>query len=56
MILYVIRSVSDPTLFWSNEWGWGTLKGSTIFTSDERYNNHLPIDGEWLQTEPDWSV
>lgn len=60
---YVIRLLGESETdldgsageFWSNEDGWGSLKGATLFTASERQSFHLPIfqerESEWISIE-----
>jgi hypothetical protein len=41
---YVVRNTITG-LFWSNEWGWGTLEGCQHFAHT---NYNLPMEGEWV--------
>jgi hypothetical protein len=43
---YVIFN-RDNQLYWSNETGWGSLKGATTFSAQEKKIFNLPIDGSW---------
>lgn len=47
---YVIIS-SNHKAFWSNEDGWVSLNGATIFTDGERRNVRLPLEGIWVPYE-----
>jgi len=41
--MYIIYNKINK-LYWSNEWGWGSKKGCTKFSTNEC---NLPIDGIW---------
>jgi len=43
---WIIYNKNNPTLLWSNEFGW-VEEGYDVFTNDERYNLNLPIKGKW---------
>lgn len=56
-VRYVIRSKGEDTeapqgAFWSNEDGWGSLDGATLFSTPERMAHSLPGtslgDAEWM--------
>lgn len=48
-LLYCIRCINDPDLFWSNEWGWVDIEGGIdTFTKEETKELNLPIEGEWV--------
>lgn len=38
---------NDQGDYWSNEWGWGSKKGCTIFTYGETQRLNLPFGGKW---------
>lgn len=42
--------IEGDALYWSNEWGWGSLDGAIQFTDDEKETNRLPVGGKWVQT------
>ena len=46
--MYVVRNLSDPTLFWSNVWGWGSREGCELFDANERFAYATPNGGEWV--------
>lgn len=51
---YVIRNRIDPTLFWSDDYGW--VIGRRLcdeFTCEETGHRRLPMDGEWEQASGD---
>ena len=49
-LVYVIHSQSDDG-FWSNDTGWGSLQGATVFTQDQARSASLPTsinnDAAW---------
>lgn len=69
--VYVIKSrildteldVADPNypnLYWSNDWGWGTFDGATVYDENgKKYNSNLngePLmlfeDCSWQEVDP----
>jgi hypothetical protein len=48
MIYFVIRSLDDDQLFWSNEFGWVATELETRFTEIERETYTLPINAAWV--------
>lgn len=44
---FVIRNIKNK-LYWSNDWGWGSLEGCETF--DTKALN-LPVDGEWVEQD-----
>ena len=50
-MIYVIYSRTATVtndfepMFWSNTWGWGSLKGAKRYPG-KKYN--LPLEGEWM--------
>ena len=48
--LYIIKNFKvRDSLYWSNDWGWGSLKGCTKFTENEHNAFNLPVDGAWVR-------
>ena len=40
-----------PYLYWSNDWGWGSYAGATVWSGKEkRSHTHVPKDGVWERT------
>jgi len=48
-VIMLIRCYNDRTLFWSNEWGWGSRRGCERFTWAEHRRVRLPMEGEWYR-------
>ena len=48
MIYFVIRSLDDDQLFWSNELGWVETELETRFAEIERETYTLPINAAWV--------
>lgn len=44
---YLIQSKDDPSLYWSNEYGWTDKELAEGFTKEESEFLNLPIDGVW---------
>ena len=44
----LIKNIKNG-LWWSNDWGWGSKKGATVFTKEESNYLNLPIDGVWIK-------
>lgn len=44
---FVVRNTTNG-LYWSNDWGWGSLEGCETF--DTKALN-LPVDGEWVEQD-----
>ena len=44
---WMILNIYDPTLYWSNEFGWVDYCDADSFTADEKNELSLPIDGLW---------
>jgi hypothetical protein len=45
---YLIKNLTDPLLFWSNEDGWVDYYYADSFTEEETKELNLPFDGEWV--------
>lgn len=50
---WIIRSIEQPDLCWSNEDGWVQDTFDT-FSEEEKNSLSLPIGGEWEQVP--WSI
>lgn len=46
-IEYHIVNKTDPTLFYSNDWGWVDWEHSDTFTEADTNTFNLPMDGKW---------
>ena len=44
---YVIRNINDPTLFWSNDYGWVDWPTCDEFSEEDTVLMSLPIEGKW---------
>jgi hypothetical protein len=46
---YVIENKTDNDLLWSNAWGWTDGDDFDVFSSDEKEQFHLPVEGQWMR-------
>lgn len=52
--MYVIQNINDPTLYWSNKYGWCEMDFDfkdtiDMFTQHEKNTLNLPIEGKWVK-------
>ena len=45
---WMIVNVVDQTEFWCNDYGWCDYYDADSYTSEEKEELNLPIDGEWI--------
>jgi hypothetical protein len=49
---FIIKNLTDGSLFWSNEDGWVDRGSATEFTAEEQNRTAFPpIDGEWVEID-----
>lgn len=53
---YAIQSTNNPSDWWSNVHGWTEKPQRDIFTQEERDKLRLPMEGEWVEADPDEAV
>lgn len=46
--MWIIRNKLTG-LYWSNDWGWGSLEGCDQFQLGMTQEWNLPLDGEWIK-------
>jgi hypothetical protein len=51
-VSYAIRSTVCASEWWSNEFGWTAKPSRELFTQAERDRLNLPMEGEWVATDP----
>ncbi len=51
--MFIIGNKKDPTIFWSNEFGWTGADEADTFTKVDQSRLNLPLEGYWC---PLWSV
>jgi len=49
---YAIRNAENPTEWWSNTFGWTIKQTRDTFTQEERDTLRLPMEGEWVEIDP----
>lgn len=52
---YAIRNTEDPSEWWSNEYGWTTQQLRDTFSQRERATLNLPMEGEWMEIDGEYS-
>lgn len=58
MAKWIIREVAeygpdDEELFWSNTYGFQSIREANIFSEEEQQEVNLPVGGEWVRA-PEW--
>lgn len=50
---YAIRNSIEYEDWWSNRFGWTSRVSRDTFTQEERDKLDLPLDGEWVEIDPE---
>jgi hypothetical protein len=47
---WIIQSIIDKALYWSNEWGWGSKQGCYKIKR-KIWSDTTPWDGKWIRVK-----